>query len=774
MAVVGTKVTAANYNTIQGKIQDVLGTGDGAQNGYGRALISSAKSSGDAIAAQDMVDLYTDLITARTHQTNPVTWTNADGLAAPSSDENVGVSAADVGNSTPINIEALVNGTEYQILSIGTSNFTLIGASANEVGIKFVAQNVQNGSGTGEAKLSPTSANAEDDLAEGYLDFEAAADEIVTDINVHDATNFSVTTKLSDTRTTQWGGGDYATPGTKITHEVEVTWLNANERRYFFNTGGQIIFDADLTGAVTANSKNDNWNTILENMGTIVFGKSATSANGSSPGTGSSIGNYYASWGLTSVSNQATLFTKNGSGLYADIKYQITAWEAAAGNASTPSTLRFRIELQDNDFSSGPTDVDEYVTNDITSNVSVAHDTVLNIPSPSFTNITVLDDGAATQTSASLSRTPNGPIDEGEDVTFTLQVSPSANGTLIDYNLTGAGIERYDLTNDQELFDQFNMQNNTASVTITISEDDVTEGAETLTLSVPAFGLSSSIGITDTSLTPVNVPDPVPTYSLTGPATINEDGTANTYTVTTTNFTGNTLYWSIDGTVSDFTAINGAIPIASQTGTFDLTAIADVTTEGPEPYTLVLRTDSISGSEVGTSLAVEISDTSQTPAPPPPYTGDEPVVPANIAVSGPASNFNGGPSTATATYTFLSDFSITKSTFNGSVVIGDWLPNRTQGETAGEYEIFFTQGTANVFQTYGSTPVLTYSGAANSTWLTLSSNRFQTIQSYASNSGDQQITIQATVQIRKIATPAKTDSGGVTISLSHMDLGGLF
>ena len=767
MAVIGTNVTAANYNTIQGKIQDVLGVGDGAQNGYGRTLASSTKSSGDIIAAQDMADLYTDLLKARKHQANPVTWTNAAGLAAPSADENVGASAADVGNDTPINIESLVNGIEYQILSIGTSDFTLINASANEVGIKFVAQSVQNGSGDGQAKLAPTSTNAEEDLAEGYLDFEAAADEIVADINVHDATNFSVTTKLTDTRTTQWGGGDYATPGSKITHEVEVTWLNADERRYFFNTGGSIIINADLIGAVTANSKNDHWNTILENMGTIIFSKNATTSTGSNPGTGSNIGNYYASWALTSVSNQATLFTKNGSGLYADIKYQITAWEEAAGNASTPSTLRFRIEFQDNDFSTG-TGVDEYVTNNITSTVSVAHDTVLGIVSPSFTTITSLDDGAASQTSATLSRAPAGPINEGEDVTFTLQVSPVANGSLIGYTLSGSSIEQYDLAGGQQLADNFNMQNGSGSVTITISEDEVTEGSEVLTLSVPDFGLSSSIGINDTSTTPVNVPPPTPTYSLSGPASINEDGTANTYTVTTTNFTGSTLYWSIDGTTSDFTAISGPIPITNQSGTFDLTAIADGTTEGTEAYTLVLRTDSTSGPEVGTSLAVEISDTSTTAAP---YTGDEPVVP-NLNIFDQGANFNAGASSVFLNFVFRNDFTITIDNINGSnEASGDWLPNRTQGETAAEYEIFITAGTMTT--TGSPTPVLNRGGSTTGTWLPLSSNRTGSVSVSVSSSNDQTFSLVDTVQIRKISNTAKSDSGNMTFSGTFTDLGGL-
>jgi hypothetical protein len=770
MAVVGTKVTAANYNTIQGKIQSVLGIGDGAQVGYGRTLASSAKSSGDVIAAQDMQNLYTDLITARTHQTNPVTWTNADGLAAPVANENVGTSAADVGNETPLTIFSLVASTEYMIVDVGNSNFTLIGASANEAGIKFTATGP--GSGTGIAKLSPTSVNAEEDLAEGYLDFEAAATEIVTDVALSDPTNFSVTTKLTDTRTSQWGGGDYATPGTKITHEAEVTWPTADDRRYYFNTGGVITFDADMIGAVTANSKNDNWNTILANMGTITFGNSATSSDGSSPGTGSAIGNYYASWGLTSVSNQVTLFTKNGSGLYADIKYQITAWEEAAGNASTPSTLRFRIELQDNDFRTGGqySSIDEYVTNDITSNVSVRHDTILNIPSPSFTTITSLNGGAATQTSASLTRNPTGQtINEGDDVTFTLQVSPVANGALIGYTLSGAGITVGDFDNSQGMGGQFTMNAGQGSVTITAREDTFTEGTETLTLTVPDFGISSSIIINDSSTTPTGQPPPpTTTYDLVGPATIDE-GTNNTYYISTTNFTG-TLYWTINATTNDFTAISGSVAITSNSGSFTLSTIADTSTEGNETYLINLRTGSISGLEVDT-LGITVNDTSLDPVST--YTGDTPVVP-NISVSAFSYQFNGAPTYANGYYKFHNDFSITKLSSNQTTIVGDWLPDRAQGEVGGDYEIFVTAGTPTVYSTYGSTPVITRAGASTGTWLPISSSLAGfNITSYTATTGNQVVNITDTVQIRKILEPSKTDSGSVFFAAMHNDLGGL-
>ena len=606
MAVVGTNVTAANYNTIQGKINDVLGAGDGAQNGYGQAIQSSQKSAGDVIAAQDMQQLYNDLITARLHQTNPITWSNADGLAAPSATENVGANAADIGDETPITTNNIVGSTEYMIVDLGDTDFTLIGASANEVGLKFTATG--SGVGTGIVKLSPTSANAEDDLAEGYLDFEAAADEIVADINQHDADNFTIST-VTSTRTNPWGGGDFASPGSKIINEVELTWLNSNERRYFFNTGGEIRFTGDLTGAVTASSKEDNWNTVLANMGTVTFSKNATTADGSSPGSGTAIGNYYADWNLTNASNRAVIYLKNGSGLYADIQYRIEAWEVAAGDATTPSTLRFRIEFQDNDYSSSPSDVDEYIDNDIESSVKVYHDTVLGIPAPSITTITALDDGVQNAVSANLTRTPaTGTINEGASVTFTLSVNPSENGTTIAYNLSGTGITVSDLDGGAATNGVFTLNNGIGSITITAKNDQTSEGAETLICSVPSLSLQQSIQINDTSTAPTPPPPPE-TYNLTGPNSLNE-GSQGAFNLATSD-NDQTFYYTISP-AGVMTSNSGNFSVVSGGGSFNLTAANDATVGDNETITISIRLNSISGTVV-TSKNISIVDTTIPP-----------------------------------------------------------------------------------------------------------------------------------------------------------------
>ena len=57
---------------------------------------------------------------------------------------------ANAPNSSPASVAAtaLVTGTVYQILTVGTSDFTLVGASANTVGTIFTATGTTTGTGT--------------------------------------------------------------------------------------------------------------------------------------------------------------------------------------------------------------------------------------------------------------------------------------------------------------------------------------------------------------------------------------------------------------------------------------------------------------------------------------------------------------------------------------------------------------------------------------------------------------------------------------------------
>lgn len=110
-------------------------------------------------------------------------------------------------------------------------------------------------------------------------------------------------------RTTQWNG--------RITQTVTVTFANADDARYFFNTGGQIEFSADRSGG-TGGLKNVTWSTMLTNMGTIKFNYDVTTCTGT--GFTSTIGWY----DLTTTDN--LIFEKDApSGAYAPNKYFIYA-----------------------------------------------------------------------------------------------------------------------------------------------------------------------------------------------------------------------------------------------------------------------------------------------------------------------------------------------------------------------------------------------------------------------------------------------------------------
>ena len=130
-------------------------------------------------------------------------------------------------------------------------------------------------------------------------------------------------------------------------------------------------------------------------------------------------------------------------------------------------------------------------------------------------------------------------------------------------------------------------------------------------------------------------PPAVPTYSFsTVPVSINE-GSAGSFVVTTTNVpNGTVLYYTIDNLsteAADFTGsvVQGSVTINSNTGSFNITPSADVTTEGAQTFRVYLRTDSVSGTIVATSASVTINDTSVAgPPPPPPPVPPPPPPPA--------------------------------------------------------------------------------------------------------------------------------------------------
>ena len=96
-------------------------------------------------------------------------------------------------------------------------------------------------------------------------------------------------------------------------------------------------------------------------------------------------------------------------------------------------------------------------------------------------------------------------------------------------------------------------------------------------------------------------------------------GLGTIFDITTINVAnGTTLYFTVTGSVAGADFVSGSLPsgsftINSNAGTVSFDLKADLLTEGPENYSLQIRTGSTSGRVVETSSLVTVNDTSLTP-----------------------------------------------------------------------------------------------------------------------------------------------------------------
>lgn len=132
------------------------------------------------------------------------------------------------------------------------------------------------------------------------------------------AGQFSTETLSTGTRTTSWGSGN-----SSISHNITVTFADANTARWFFIAGGKVQFTASRTGG-SSTTQNADWTNLLSNMGTISFNYNSTSSSAGTGTASSSIG-----WFNLTTSAQ-TIYThsgnmESGGSRYASNSYTVTA-----------------------------------------------------------------------------------------------------------------------------------------------------------------------------------------------------------------------------------------------------------------------------------------------------------------------------------------------------------------------------------------------------------------------------------------------------------------
>jgi len=282
----GQSISASDYNTIQDRIAQILGTGSG-NFGYGQAVNSSnvtaisdpSVPNGNSVTQIQLQNLLDDFGDVYFHQTG----------------EFLNINSYAVGDI----IGADVSGTD--IVYDESGNVT-----------------IQN-----------------QDTTKGVNDFYAEIDALETNRFNIAANQQQIDTVLSDTRSRDWND--------EIVSEFTVTFTDANNRRYFFNAGGEIRIDAALDLTTSSNlsvQRDSNWKDMLENVGTVKFNHTSTVDTGGAAGTSfpdGVLGNY----DLTSIFQ--TIFRKDAnSGDYSNSFWTIEARE------DTNTVLRFRIRLIDN------------------------------------------------------------------------------------------------------------------------------------------------------------------------------------------------------------------------------------------------------------------------------------------------------------------------------------------------------------------------------------------------------------------------------------------
>ena len=206
-------------------------------------------------------------------------------------------------------------------------------------------------------------------------------------------------------------------------------------------------------------------------------------------------------------------------------------------------------------------------------------------------------------------RSQSNAIDEGKTAQFDLIVTNYKSNEVFLYTING--VQAADIVGGQLSGSVTVDTQGRAKVLIPIAADNVTEGPETLTLTLRTlfktgpggdFGsVAANVTINDTSLTPV-----LPTYSLLASSTAVNEGSTATFTLLTTNVAaGTAVAYTLSGvTPADIVGgvVSGTVTVGTNgQATISVPFAADNLTEGTETLTVTAQ---------GKSASVIINDTS--------------------------------------------------------------------------------------------------------------------------------------------------------------------
>ena len=355
-----------------------------------------------------------------------------------------------------------------------------------------------------------------DKIEEAYiLGLESLATSIATDRLTVAPANLTIASLPAASSTRPASSGTWN--GT-LSHIFTVTFPSVVARRHFFNAGGEIRFSAsvDYTGS---QAKTVDWQSILGIMGTTSF-KAESTVNNVGIGSGSSIGNYDLN------STYQLVYSTTGGAAYSRNSYNIYATNETTLDGT--SAIKFKVEFTDglpNDLTFG---IDEAVFGTFNSIISTATPSSQISINGTVHDAVVIDSppvGATVRTLSGIitpSYNISGPanVNEGASSALSITTTNVSNFTTLYWTtnaVSGGQPTGSDFT-DGVTSGTVSINNNTGTITRTLSNDLTTEGVESFSISLRSgsvsgtiLATSGTIAIGDTSTTPAApAPPPAP------------------------------------------------------------------------------------------------------------------------------------------------------------------------------------------------------------------------------------------------------------------------
>ena len=261
--------------------------------------------------------------------------------------------------SSPVSAEEVVTAEHMELLRTDINR-----VSVHQTGSLSSLAQIQSADKIGANSI-------DDDVDKGFNQYVAVVAILEANASVVDGTQVTLETATTSTRFAAWNG--------VVRHSFTVTFDDADQRRAFFNAGGEIQMSGQIEGDTSA--KGQDWNSILTNMGTIKFKANTTEKTGAA-GSVQAIGNYDLE-----TSYQEIFERRGQADPYSENRYFIYAKEVSN------RAIQFSVEFYDLD--DGDPNDDELVRGTLTSVVKQLRPTgsFVSVPSPSYSTQSNLSEG---------------------------------------------------------------------------------------------------------------------------------------------------------------------------------------------------------------------------------------------------------------------------------------------------------------------------------------------------------------------------------------------